>query len=131
MSQGNVELAQRVYEAVNRRDLEALLALVDDEVTLLAIAAYVDGGYHGHGGVRQWWENMFEAFPDYTIDIGEVRDFGNATLAALRILGHGSESGAPFEQRLFQIIEWRFAKAVRVESFRSEAEALEAAGLSE
>jgi ketosteroid isomerase-like protein len=131
MSQENVDLALRVYEAVNRRDLDAVLALVDEEVTLLAIAAYVDGGYHGHDGVRQWWENMFEAFPDYTIDVGEVRDLGNATLAALRILGHGSGSGAPFEQLLFQIVDWRRAKAIRLESFRSEAEALDALGLSE
>ena len=60
MSQENVELVQRLYDAVNRRDLDALLALIDEEVTLLAIAAYVDGGYHGHDGVRLWWENMFD-----------------------------------------------------------------------
>jgi len=31
MSQENVELASRAYEAFNRRDLDALLALVDPE----------------------------------------------------------------------------------------------------
>ena len=72
-----------------------------------------------------------DAFPDYSIDVGEIRDFGNTTLAALRILGHGSGSGAPFEQPLTQLIQWRTGKALRVESFRSEAEALEAVGLSE
>jgi ketosteroid isomerase-like protein len=32
MSQENVELANRCYDAINRRDLDALLALMDDDV---------------------------------------------------------------------------------------------------
>jgi ketosteroid isomerase-like protein len=32
MSEENVDLARRAYEAFNRRDLEAFLALLDDEV---------------------------------------------------------------------------------------------------
>jgi hypothetical protein len=70
-------------------------------------------------------------FPDYTIEVGEVRDLGAMTLAAIRLHGHGSGSDAPIDQPLSQLIDWRRGKAVRVESFRSEAEALEAVGLPE
>ena len=131
MSQENVELCYRVYDALNRRDLDAVLDLMDDEVEFKPILVAVEGGYRGHAGVRRWWDNIFDGVPDYRIHVDEMRDLGDLTLAALRAHGHGSSSGVPVEQRLSQVIEWRRAKAVRLESFRSEAEALEAVGLRE
>ena len=131
MSQENVELARRFYDCVNRRDLDAWLAITDEEAELVSILVAVEGGYHGHEGFSRWWENVFDNFPDYTIEVGEVRDVGELTLADIRLRGHGSESDAPIDQPLAQMIEWRSGKAIRVESFRTEAEALEAAGLDE
>ena len=131
MSQENVDLAYRVYEAVNRRDLDALLDLMDDEVEFMSILVAVEGGYRRHAGVRRWWESIFEFVPDYAVEVDSVRDLGAVTLATLRPHGHGSASGARVEQRLSQVIHWHNAKAVRLESFRSEAEALKAVGLEE
>ena len=131
MSQANVELAYRVYEAVNRRDLDALLDLMDGEVEFMSILVGVEGGYRGHAGVRRWWGSIFEFVPDYAVKVDGVRDLGDVTLATLRPHGHGSTSGALVEQRLSQVIHWHNAKAVRLESFRSEAEALKAVGLAE
>jgi ketosteroid isomerase-like protein len=131
MSQENVELAHRFYDAVNTRDLDAWLAVTDDDAELSSILVPVEGGYHGHDGFRRWWENVFDTFPDYTIEVGEVRDLGTVTMAAIRLRGHGSASDAPIDQPLSQIIQWRDGRAVRVESFRTEAEALESVGLSE
>jgi ketosteroid isomerase-like protein len=131
MSQENVELAHRFYDAVNRRDLEAWLTVTDEAAELISILVSVEGGYHGHAGFRRWWEHVFENFPDYKIEVGEVRDLGNLTLAAIRLRGHGSVSDAPIDQPLAQLIQWRDEKAVLVQSFRTEVEALEAVGLSE
>ncbi len=131
MSQDNVELAHRFYDAVNRRDLDAWLTITDEQAELVSILVSVEGGYHGHEGFRRWWEHVFENFPDYKIEVGEVRDLGNLTVAAIRLRGHGSVSDAPIDQPLSQIIQWRSGRAVRVESFRTEAEALESVGLSE
>ena len=131
MSRENVELAYRFYDAVNRRDLDAWLSVTDEDAELVSILVSVEGGYHGHEGFRRWWEHVFNAFPDYKIDVEEVRDLGNLTVAAICLHGHGSGSGAPIDQSLSQAIEWRDGRATRVESFRSDAEALEAAGLRE
>ena len=38
MSQENVELAYRAYDAVNRRDLDGLLALMDDGVEAVSFS---------------------------------------------------------------------------------------------
>ena len=131
MSRENVQQARRLYDAVNRRDLDAFIAVVDPEGELVSILVTVDGGFHGHAGFRRWWENVFEAFPDYTIEVGDIRDHGDWTVAAIRLRGHGAGSNAPIDQSLSQVMKWRRGKAVRVESFRSAAEALEAVGLRE
>jgi len=44
MSQENVELANRFYDAVNRRDLDALLSVTDEDAELISILVAVEGG---------------------------------------------------------------------------------------
>jgi ketosteroid isomerase-like protein len=131
MSQANVELALQAFDAVNRRDLDALLALTDDDVEIVTRIAAVEGGLHGHDGMRRWWENMFTAFPDYYFEVVDVRDLGEVTLASLRALGHGAGSDVPFEDLLWHASQWRRGKCVWWRAFETEAEALEAAGLRE
>jgi ketosteroid isomerase-like protein len=65
MSQGNVELFGRSVDAFNRRDLDALLALMDDDVELVPRIGAMEGesSYRGHNGVRRWWDNVLDVFP--------------------------------------------------------------------
>jgi ketosteroid isomerase-like protein len=131
MSQENVELASQAFDAINRRDLDALLALIDDDVEIVTRIAAMEGGLHGHDGMRRWWENMFTAFPDYYFEVVDVRDLGDVTLASLRALGHGAGSDVPFEDLLWHASQWRRGQCVWWRAFETEAEALEAAGLRE
>jgi hypothetical protein len=89
MSQENVELAYRAIDAVNQRDLDALLALMDKDVESVSRIVAMEGGLHGHDGVRRWWDNWFEAFPDYRIEVVGTRDLGDVVIATFRALGHG------------------------------------------
>jgi ketosteroid isomerase-like protein len=131
MSQENVELAHRAFDALNRRDLGAFLALMDDDVEAVPRLVAMEGGYHGHDGIRRWWQNLLDAFPDYSVEIVEVRDLGDLTFIALRNRGHGAGSDAPIEHRLWMLAEWRQEKVVWWRSYGTEAEALEAVGLRE
>jgi ketosteroid isomerase-like protein len=131
MPQENVELALQAFDAINRRHLDALLALIDDDVEIVTRIAAMEGGVHGHDGMRRWWENMFTAFPDYYFEVVDVRDLGDVTLASLRALGHGAGSDVPFEDRLWHASQWRRGQCVWWRAFETEAEALEAAGLRE
>jgi len=131
MSQETVELALQAFEAINRRHLDALLALIDDEVEIVTRIAAMEGGLHGHDGMRRWWENMFTAFPDYYFEVVDVRDLGDVTLASLRALGHGAGSDVPFEDLLWHASQWRRGQCVWWRAFETEAEALEAVGLRE
>jgi ketosteroid isomerase-like protein len=131
MSQENVELTHRATDAFNRRDLDALLAVMDDDVEIVPRAVAMEGRYHGHEGVLRWQQNLYDVFPDWHAEPLEVRDFGDFTWAAARIRGRGGESGVPVDQVIWLVGEWHNGKLVRYSSHDSEAEALEAVGLSE
>jgi hypothetical protein len=87
--------------------------------------------YRGHAGVRSWWEESFAVFPDLRAEVYEIRDFGERTFTRGRLRGQGAGSGASIERAMWLANKWRDKKAVWWSAFGSEAEALEAAGLSE
>jgi hypothetical protein len=133
MSEENVELTYLASDAFNRRDLEALLALADPEIEAYSRIVELEGGgpYRGHQGVRAWWKDVLDIAPDLRHEIEEVRDIGDVTVARLRQHGRGVGSDAPMEQTQWIVTKWRNKKAVWWQILLSEAEALEAAGLSE
>ena len=131
MSQENVELAHQAYRAFNRRDFASLLALIDAEAVAVPRLAAVEGGYHGHEGIRRWWKQLFDAWPDYQLEVIEVRDLGEITLARTEVGGRAADSGIPVRQTAWHIWRWRRNKAVWFGFFPTEAEALEAVRLSE
>lgn len=132
MSQKNVELPYRAADAFNRRDLDAALALTDEDVEASPRVGGMEGGYHGHDGTRRWWTDLLGAFPDFSIEFHEVHDMGgNLTLAAGRARAHGAGSDTPIEQVFWQVARWRRGRCFWWAHFDTRADALEAVGLSE
>ncbi len=131
MSKENLERARHAFDAFNRRDIDALLALVDPEAEIATRFMEMEGDshYRGHDGVRKWWRDLLAVFPDFSMEVLELRDLGDSGIAALRVRGHGLDSGVPFEETVWAAVEWRNDKVTRWRNFGSEAEALEAAGL--
>jgi ketosteroid isomerase-like protein len=132
MSKENVEVHHRAIDAFNRRDLDAFLVVAERNVEFSPLNLELEGGsYRGHDGVRSFWEDYLTVFPDFSVEVDEVRDLGDVTVAHVRLRGHGTGSAVPFEQPIWQVVEWRNEKCVWWHSFRSEEKALEAAGLRE
>ena len=131
MSQENVDLTRRAFQAFDDRDLDALLAMLDEDVEAFPILAGMEGGYHGHDGVRRWWTSLLGTFPDFDAEVVEVRDAGDLTVTALRAKGHGSGSDTPFVTAFWQVSRFRDGRCIGWRVYTSEAEALEAVGLSE
>ena len=133
MSQENVELSYRVIDAFNRRDIAAYLALADPDLELTPYEVRAQGGepYRGYSGVRSWWEESLAVFPDLRAEVYEIRDFGDRELVHAVVRGQGAASGASIERPVWLVAEWHNGRMVSWCSFESEAEALEAVGLSE
>jgi ketosteroid isomerase-like protein len=129
MTEDNISLVYRALEAVNRRDLDALLALMDEDVEAVSRIVAMEGGLRGHDGIRRWWDNWFDAFPDYSIEIVEVRDLEDVVVTTLRARGHGAGSDLPFEDNVWHASRWQHRKCVWWQVFSAEADALETARL--
>ncbi len=129
MSHENVELAYRAFGAVNRHDLDGYLALMDEDVEAVPLVAAMEGGYHGHEGIRRWWQSLHDGFPDFTVEVVELRDLGDLTVAHLRGRGHGAGSDTPFEQTIWLLVEGHHEKVVSWSAHRTEAEVLKAVRL--
>ena len=84
MSQENVDRAWELLDAFNRRDLDAFVALADDGIEVESRLVAMEGGYHGHEGLRTWWADFLGAFPDYKLEVEELRDLGDVTLGRMR-----------------------------------------------
>jgi ketosteroid isomerase-like protein len=131
LAQQNVELSHRAAEAFNRRDIDAFLDLQHPDVEGFPLASDMHGGYRGHGGTRRWWNELFEAFPDVTIEIVELRAHEDLTIAAVRMRGHGAVGATPVDMTLWRVDRWLDQKCVWWGSFRTESDALQAFGLRE
>ena len=133
MSQENVELCHRAADALSRHDLDAFLALTDPDVEFHSRIAELQGGrpYRGHDGIRGWWRDLFDVFPDFGVKVEEVQDLGDVTVTRVRQHSQGVETDAPADQTQWIVTEWRHKKGIWWRVFLNEAEALEAAGLRE
>jgi ketosteroid isomerase-like protein len=131
MSQENVDLTRRAFKAFDDRNLDALLAILDDDVEAFPILAGMEGGYRGHDGIRRWWASLLGTFPDFRAEIRELHDLGEVTLTVLRMRGHAAGSETPVDATAWQVTQFRESKCIGWRVYTSEREALEAVGLSE
>jgi ketosteroid isomerase-like protein len=135
MSQENLETFEHAIDALNRGDVEQLLESVDPAAEWhMALQVLLGGGagvYRGHDGVREFMDDMDEAFSEYRVEYPEIRDLGDRILALGRLWARGRESGAETETPVSSVTWIRDGKSTRVLSYLNHAEALEAAGLSE
>ncbi|MGH2702839.1 MAG: nuclear transport factor 2 family protein [Actinomycetota bacterium] len=133
MSQENVELFKRAWDAGDRRDIEALLAVLDVEVEWHAALPMLGGDavYRGHGGVRSFLSEVWEVLGDNRFEFPDIRDAGDRVVALGHFSARGEASGVPTETPFAYVADFKHGKAIRVRSYLDHHEALEAAGLRE
>ena len=134
MSQDNAALVHRLFDALARRDRDTWVALHDPDAEIHPLIG-LGGTYRGHDGAQSFWDDIFSTFPDYSLRIDEVGELGDRTVLALHISAHGAHAmdsaGSMVEQLNWVLAETRGGRVVWWRSFRSKAEAVEAAGLRE
>jgi ketosteroid isomerase-like protein len=130
MSEKNVAVFRRGYVAVNRGDIDGFLTNVHPDVEFTSLIAEAEGEtFRGHDGVRRWWKEVVLPLGGLHGDPEEVRDLGDTVLA--RIVGTYRPRGVEVPQTIWQVVRYRDGMATWWQFFRTEEEALEAAGLSE
>ena len=132
MSQENVEIIRRIYDAYLSGDFEAALSAIDPKVELDVSHIRPEGKvYRGHEGVVEalrTWTGTWEA---YRLEVEEIIDAGEHVVAVDRQSGRGRGSGVPLAKQFFAVFTLRDGKVIRMVWFSTREQALEAAGLRE
>src|SRR5581483_1584638 len=131
MSQENVEVLRQLVDAFHQRDAEKALALLDPEVEFHS-ALVEKKTYRGPAGLLQYRADLDAVWEEWRLEDDQFLDAGgDRVLHLYRIVGRGLGSGVSVAQDI--AILWRLRKGLVTEGtvFLDQAEALEAAGLSE
>jgi ketosteroid isomerase-like protein len=133
MSESNVELLHRFYEAFNARDIEALIACCDPSIEFHSTFAAVGGGvYHGHDGMRRYFRDLGEAWGDEIRVVTEAYvDLGEHTLMFQVARGRGRHSGAEVTMPIAGVARWRDDLLVYAKAYLHREDALSDMGVTE
>jgi ketosteroid isomerase-like protein len=132
MSQENVELVRAAYEAIARRDREALAEILTNHLSPeFEFEAVLTGAtYRGMDGLWGLLDDLQDTI-GYMPEVQEAVDLNDHVLIVLRVSGRGSQSGVSIAQQGAVLFSFDGSTLVSGKSFASRADALEAAGLRE
>jgi ketosteroid isomerase-like protein len=129
MSRKGAEIMEEGYAAIARRDLDAFLAIAHPAIEFRSLIAEAEGGtFRGHEGVRQWWQSVIESL-GITPGAETIEAFRDRGITRMRL--EGTVEGVDVPQHMWMAWRVRDGLCVWWATFRTEAEALEAVGLSE
>jgi ketosteroid isomerase-like protein len=127
MSQENVDLVRRTYDAFNRRDLAVIVSGMHPDVELQTTVET----HYGHHGVADWIGRADEVFDSLSMTVEEVLDLDDHVVAVIHERAGGKGSGLEIDQHFTHIWTFRDGRVLRFQAFTERAAALEALGLSE
>jgi ketosteroid isomerase-like protein len=136
VSEENVQIVRRVYDAVARHDTATVLAAYDPDVEWdLSRSLWGDltgrPVYRGHEDLRAFYREWYEAWGKYDEAVEELIEAGEHVIVVAKGRGRGRASGAEVGWTQYGVWTLRGGKIVRVAWFGTREAALEAAGLSE
>ena len=130
MSAENVQLIRKLVEALNDRDLDALVEHIEPDAELHPLRAQLEGKvYRGLDGVREMLADFDQDWEYVQVDAEEFRDADDEVVVLGRLHGRGRTSGVDLDVPMGFVWTLRDGKVVRAKSFSEQADALRAAGL--
>jgi ketosteroid isomerase-like protein len=131
MTQENVDIARRGYEAFAAGDAATFLLFLDPEITVHDFPDLPDTGvHHGTEGFLNVVSNVFEQFDEFRLEPTEfIAPDGDHVLVLVRTIGRGKGSGAKVEADVAHLWRIRDGQAVELWLSGTADEALAAAGL--
>jgi ketosteroid isomerase-like protein len=129
----NIERHRRLIDPFNSRDVDAFLELCDPQIEFHSTFSAVGGAvYHGHDGMRRYFEDIEEAWgTDFRVEPEAYFDLGEHTLAFSTLHGRGQQSGAEVELPTAQLCRWRGGLIILLKAYAHKEDALLDLGVSE
>jgi ketosteroid isomerase-like protein len=131
MSQENVEVVRRSFDAWNRWDLEALRRMYAEDAMVEAGITGFGRTFMGEDLIGRWAAEMRETWVEVRWELDRIIDADDVVVSFYRGIGIGRESGVEVVRDLTGIYRLHDGLTVFERVYLNREEALEAAGLSE
>jgi uncharacterized protein len=132
MSRENVEIVRRMVAAWNAGDIDGWLELCAPGIEVVFPPDVPEPGpFHGRDELRAWAEGFMAAWEDFQAEIQQAVQAGERVVVALYYRGHGRDTGIEIEQTDWHVFTIRDGKITHWRNYGTQADALEAVGLSE
>jgi len=130
VSQANIEIVQRFYDAWAGDEFPGPIELMDPEVEYVNPAGAVEPGTRrGFDEFRRAIEKVFEGWETWQMDPEGFRAVGDQVAVVVRYRARGRGSGVEVEGRESALWTLRDGRVVRYAWYHEPADALEAAGV--
>ena len=130
MSQENVELVRRTYEATNQGDYDVAGSYIHPEIEFPTYALSPEAGvYPGKQAVREYNENLWEQFESVRFEVEKPLGAGDQVVVVTT--QHAVPKGGQREMNVHVAEVWTIRDGLLAErrSYSTRNEALGAAGL--
>jgi ketosteroid isomerase-like protein len=135
VSQENLDVVRRYFDATNRGDFSSAMAAYAEHVVLVIGDSVVPtnaGTFTGHEAVGEWFADWFRSFArGYRFQIEEMQEVGERVFMVAHHSGRGRSSGVALDWSLAYAFTIHGGKIARLEVYATRAEALKAVGLAE
>jgi ketosteroid isomerase-like protein len=120
------KMFEDLREAYNARDPERWVALCTPDCEwhpFLTARVEGDPGYHGHNGMRAWFEDVDEMFSAMHAEIDDYQEVGGRLLVFGRMTAIGRGSGAEVSSEVAWLMELKDGLLKRGWAYNSHQEA--------
>src|SRR5687768_44579 len=132
MSQENVEIVTRQFNAWSAGDLDTWSEAWDPDVVVVPPKGWPEGGVNrGLDAWRSQARRLRDSWTEARIEIDEIRPVEDRVLVQIRYVTKGADTGLPFDTPMAAVFFFEDRKIKRAEYYWETDEALEAAGLQE
>ncbi len=131
MSEDNVEIVRLLIEAWNVRAEGWVDAYASEAEFHMPPEWPGDSMYSGHDGIMRCAAELAENFDDARWEVDRLIDAGESVVVTLHVRRRIKSSGSWIEQPQGAVFDVRDRKIMRVRTYFSWAQALEAVGLTE
>jgi hypothetical protein len=121
------DIARRWADALNERDVDAMLALSTEDVDCDPLQISVSGRYIGHEGVRRWMREVTTHDPGHYVDVKRLATIGEDRVAIFGELVMHGKVVSPYT--MVTIVEDRKVAVMR--SYLTDEDTLRTLGLLE
>jgi ketosteroid isomerase-like protein len=131
VSSERIRIVREGYDGWNRRDFDAMVERLAPDVVWRTAGVFpgLKPIYHGHDGVRRFWNSMQEAWELIEIRPERLVEYDDKVLAEIHFHAKGLESGVEVKMDWLHVFTFEGDDVVEVAGYQDADQALAAEGL--